>query len=90
MENAIKHGLMPKPEGGTICLRTWQEGKLAYIEITDDGVGFDPQTLRMKKTVGLKNVRFRIQQMPGGKLEIESIPGKGTKVTIIIPCKEVK
>lgn len=90
VENAIKHGLLPKPEGGTICLRTWQEGKLVYIEITDDGVGFDPQTLCIKKTVGLKNVRFRIQQMPGGKLEIESIPGKGTKVTIVIPCKEVK
>jgi len=90
VENAIKHGLMPKPEGGTICLRTWQEGKLAYIEITDNGVGFDPQTVRTEKTVGLKNVRFRIQQMPGGKLEIESIPGKGTKVTIVIPCKEVK
>lgn len=84
-ENAIKHGLMPKPGGGTIKIRTLEETDRILIYISDDGVGFDPADLESKGAVGLSNVRFRLQYMVGGQLQIESAPGQGTTVTISIP-----
>ena len=52
----------------------------------DDGVGFDTENLREdKKHIGIRNIRDRLAVMVGGKLEIESTPGIGTKVRITIP-----
>lgn len=85
VENAIKHGLTPKPQGGTVVLRTWKEEKNVFISIEDDGIGFDPETVDVTKSVGLENVRLRLHHMVGGSLQIESVPGHGTIVTIRIP-----
>lgn len=89
IENSIRHGLFPKTDGGIIILQTKEEGECVYITITDDGVGFSPEQVREEKkdSVGLANVRFRLQYMVDGKVDIESSQGKGTKVTIMIPCK---
>lgn len=89
VENAIRHGLFPKTDGGTIDLQTKTDGKCIYITITDDGVGFssDQEDGEKKESVGLSNVRFRLQYMVNGRMDIESSLGKGTRVTIIIPCK---
>lgn len=91
VENAIKHGLMPKTHGGTIVLRTWQEGATVLISICDDGIGFRPNHLERldgNQSVGLKNVRFRLETMVKGSMDIESTPGKGTTVIIRIPREE--
>lgn len=85
VENSIKYGLLPKPAGGTVELHTYREGGNVVITITDDGIGFEPENLEKEGSVGLKNVRFRLMQMADGQLEIESSPGKGTKVTMSIP-----
>ena len=45
IENAIKHGVCKKPEGGTVWLRSYTEGNFNVVEIEDDGVGFDPKIL---------------------------------------------
>lgn len=87
VENAIKHGLLPKPSGGTVLLRTWREGENVLITIQDDGVGFDDSMACDETSVGLNNVRFRLEHIMKGKMEIVSVPGKGTTVTIFIPCK---
>lgn len=91
VENAIRHGLFPKVDGGTITLHTRTDGECIYITITDDGFGFSSEQEKVEKqaSVGLANVRFRLQYMVNGRLDIESSPGKGTKVTISIPCKSV-
>jgi sensor histidine kinase YesM len=86
-ENAIKHGLLPKPKGGTITLRTERIGKNYRITIKDDGIGFDLHAPDDPLSVGLENVRVRLHHA-GGKMKIESAPGKGTTVTFTIPCKE--
>ncbi|MCI5953639.1 MAG: hypothetical protein MRZ49_03500 [Lachnospiraceae bacterium] len=39
----------------------------------------------MAEAVGIKNVRFRLENMVDGSLSVESSPGKGTRVTIHIP-----
>ena len=88
VENAIKHGMLPKKSGGTIELHTKKEKGNIIITITDDGVGFDTQNMKKEGSVGLDNVRFRLIHMVNGRLDIESSEGKGTKVTITIPCKE--
>lgn len=88
VENAIKHGLLPKPSGGIITLHTWENEDSIQISIQDDGVGFDRKALEKKETVGLNNVRARLQYIMQGSLEIESNPGCGTTVTISIPKEE--
>ena len=52
----------------------------------DNGIGFDTnKLLDDKKHIGIRNIRDRLKVMVGGKLEIESTPGVGTKVLITIP-----
>ena len=88
VENSIKYGIKPKPEGGTVTLRTWAEEKRIRISVEDDGVGFDVDKEPSSGSVGIKNVRFRLEQMMHGQLDIQSVPGKGTTVTISIPREE--
>ena len=89
VENAIKHGLMKLPKGGTIHVVSWETDTDYCISVTDDGVGFDTSALLdERKHVGLRNIRERLKVMVNGTLEIESAPGAGTKVSITIP-KEV-
>ena len=95
VENAIRHGVYPKgEEGGTVTLKTRQEGDRILIIVEDDGVGFDVEefreSLRSGKTdsAGLKNISFRLDRMLQASLDIESRNGEGTKVTISIPKGE--
>ena len=88
VENAIKHGLTPKSNGGTVRLRTWTVNDEVWIEIRDDGVGFNVDAVSSERSVGLKNVRFRLEQLMQGRMMINSTPGKGTVVTIAIPREE--
>lgn len=90
VENAIKHGLTPKAEGGTILLRTEQREDRILITIADDGVGFRTDAPVQKGSVGLSNVRFRLKQLAGGELKIESTPGRGTLVTLTLPLDRVR
>ena len=89
VENAVKHGLCKKDEGGTIWIRTEQKGDVIYITVTDDGVGFIPERVGTdgKPHIGISNVKNRLQNMCGGTLAIESCPGKGTTVMITLPQK---
>ena len=84
VENAIKHGLLEQDRSGMVILRTEREGEMVVITIVDDGVGFVPQEIKSKECVGIRNVRYRLENMAGGSLAIDSTPGEGTKVTIKI------
>lgn len=88
VENAIKHGLRKREEGGTIWLRTEQAGGEIIITIEDDGVGFDPKEPVREGAVGLENVRFRLRHMVNGRMTIRSEQGTGTTVEIVIPVSE--
>ena len=89
VENSIKYGIKPKPEGGTVTLRTWAEEKQICISVEDDGIGFDVDKMPSSGSVGIKNVRFRLEQIMHGQLDIQSVPGKGTTVTISIPREDI-
>lgn len=89
VENAIKHGISKKKGNGTIILRTFERGEQVVITVEDDGVGFDVEKVRTEnpegKSVGLKNIRFRLEHLVNGTLDITSRMGVGTTVTITIP-----
>ena len=90
VENAIKHGLMKLPRGGTIHVVSYETDTAYCISVEDDGVGFDTGVLiDDRKHVGLRNIRERLKVMVNGTLEIESTVGVGTKVLVTIP-KEVR
>ena len=86
IENAIKHGLEPKIEGGTILVRARVDGAILVVDVCDDGVGID---LHADEGVGLANIRERLQLLYGGQAElvIEAPPGGGACASVRIPYK---
>ena len=87
VENAVKHGVCKRPEGGTVTIRTRELPNQTVVVIQDDGVGFDPNAPYDdgREHVGIRNVRQRLWAMCNASLEVESTPGLGTTVTISIP-----
>ena len=86
VENAIKHGLEPKSEGGTLTVRAEvQHGKLA-VTVADTGVGFG-NAATAGTGVGLANIRERLQLLYGGKASmlVAANTPSGTVVTLTVP-----
>lgn len=99
VENAIIHGIDPGRGNGIIVLEGRTEGDMLVIDVIDNGSGMDEataQSLLLKETkgkmtgIGIYNVNRRIKLVFGEKygLDIESIEGKGTKVSIRLPKRE--
>lgn len=87
VENSIKHGIVPKKGDGTIVLKTYEDDNRVYIKIIDDGVGYDTEKASREGSVGMKNIRFRLQYFMNGKMSIRSAQGKGTETIIELPKK---
>ena len=85
VENAVKHGILKRAEGGTVKVRVYETDSSYFVSVKDNGVGFDIIELEQKNHVGLRNIRSRLEAMCGGALHIESIIGVGTKITVEIP-----
>ncbi|MFT7775774.1 sensor histidine kinase [Roseateles sp.] len=88
VENAIKHGLEPKAEGGTLKVKAEiVHGKLA-VTVADTGLGFG-RAATSGTGVGLANIRERLQLLHGSKASVtvtENQPS-GTVVTITVPYR---
>ena len=84
VENAIKHGILKKVEGGTILFKTYETSDAYVVEVKDDGVGFDVNDTKLGENLhfGISNIKHRLQTMCDGKLEISSEINKGTKAVI--------
>lgn len=54
--------------------------------LKDNGVGFDPEQARSRQGYGLQSMRDRIQTL-GGRLSIQTAPGKGTRISFSVPLK---
>ena len=91
VENAIKHGLMKLPRGGTIRVVSYETDTDYCVTVEDDGAGFDTSVLLDERNhLGIRNIRGRLEAMVNGTLEIESTVGVGTKVLIKIPKEAEK
>ncbi len=91
VENAIKHGLEPKPEGGSLRLKAEiVHGKL-QVTVADTGLGFG-KAATAGTGVGLANIRERLQLLYGPKatLTVAENQPSGTVVTITVPYKTVE
>ena len=85
VENAIKHGVLKKLEGGTVTLRTLEVSEAYIVEIIDDGVGFNMADVDFSSNIhfGLNNIRYRLNTMCRADVVVESEVGKGTKIRVI-------
>jgi two-component system LytT family sensor kinase len=93
VENAVRHGLEGRAEGGTIAISARDRGAECLISIEDDGAGNDPAVIRRSLSgepgdhVGLANVDERLRTAFGDDhgLVVETGPNAGTKVTLRVP-----
>ncbi|HHY72019.1 MAG TPA: response regulator [Bacillus bacterium] len=93
VENAIRHGIGEKLEGGTVIIKVFIEESAYFIEVEDDGVGMKKEQLQTlfnrdansNNGVGLENINRRLKYEYNSKLEVQSEFGKGTKITLRIP-----
>lgn len=84
VENAVKHGILKKLEGGVISISTHESPDAYYVEIKDNGVGFDPMAIKPGSGVhiGIDNVKNRLTTMCHADLIIHSEINVGTTVLI--------
>jgi two-component sensor histidine kinase len=86
VENAIRHGIAPRPAGGTVTLTIRAERDRVRIDIDDDGPGFrDGGAERL----GLRNTRARLEQLYGRSQQLvigQSALG-GASVNIMLPLR---
>ena len=92
VENAVKHGVWQRREGGTVRVSSAETDSAWVITVADDGVGFDPADPPAPAVrghgIGMKYAAERIRTMAGGSVRVESQPDRGTTVTIEIPKGE--
>ncbi|MFY9531621.1 MAG: histidine kinase [Candidatus Acidiferrales bacterium] len=89
VENAIKHGLATKLEGGEIHVRTRRQNGCLMIEVEDNGIGIAEDRLAMVYDggIGISNVHERLRLLYGDqfRMDIRSQEGRGTQIHIEIP-----
>lgn len=87
VENAVNHGISDLPVGGLVTISTEEKRDYYEIRVSDNGVGFDPETVPEdgRSHLGIMNVRSRLNIMCHGTLDIKSAPGDGTVAIIQIP-----
>jgi two-component system sensor histidine kinase LytS len=103
VENALRHGILPKEEGGEITMGAYKDNGFVKIFVRDNGIGMTGEqidSLFSNKNerlghhrglgIALKNVNARLVALygPEHSLSIESTQGKGTTVSFKIPLTE--
>ncbi len=85
--NVVKHAQTDRA-----CVEVSQMERGVQVVVSDEGVGFDPGELDLSRTsargFGLSSVSERLEVM-GGMLHIDAAPGRGTRVTVRVPCQRV-
>ena len=82
VENAILHGIKPKPGRGIVTVRLTEDEYHWHVCVHDNGMGFDPGAQDKQDSIGLPNVRKRISRFRGCSIDIDSQVGKGTTITL--------
>lgn len=99
VENALKHGILPREEGGAVTISAHRENGKVRISVKDNGVGIAPEQIASLFAAGarndpqkgtgiaLKNVNARLVALYGSEnaLEVKSAPGEGTTVSFTVP-----
>jgi sensor histidine kinase YesM len=92
VENAIKHGIGPRPTPGQITVRARRNGALLELDVQDNGVGLSAARLTdFNRGVGLSNTRSRLDHLYGSlhRFEFRQPAEGGLLVCIAIPMAEL-
>jgi len=86
VENAIHHGIAPRPEGGAIEIRAHRENGQLHLSVADDGLGSDSIP---RERIGLANTRARLEQLYGSEqsLSFSTMQRGGFRVDMVIPYR---
>jgi two-component system sensor histidine kinase YesM len=98
IENAFYHGIKPTRRKGTISINAYEQNKILFLEVKDDGKGIAPDKLKElqkdlkeeiplnEEHIGLMNIYSRLHFLYGemAELKIESDGYSGTQVTLIL------
>jgi Histidine kinase/Histidine kinase-, DNA gyrase B-, and HSP90-like ATPase len=89
VENAVRHGLAPRREGGTIRLTTRVQDAGLMIEVSDDGTGADPDAWRNAAGLGLKAVsrQLKARFADACDLEVSTAARAGFTVRLRFPAR---
>jgi sensor histidine kinase YesM len=84
VENAIRHGLEPKIDGGEISILAQEKEDILRLAVSDTGVGFDEKSV---SGIGLSNIRERLQTLfeGRGRLVLEENAPSGLKAILEVP-----
>jgi signal transduction histidine kinase len=92
VENAVRHGLMKKNEGGWVKIGVYRAAQDVCVVVEDNGVGLPEELLtgfprgrHSLNGVGLINIHRRLQVAYGRGLTLELRQGGGSKVSFTIP-----
>ena len=86
VENAIKHGLEPKVEGGRVRISAQRSGELMVLTVADNGLGFSDHADSSGAGVGLANLRERLAVLYDGQATLTvADAAPGTVITITAP-----
>ncbi len=93
VENAIRHGVQPKKDGGTVRLSAMEKDGYACFEISDDGIGIESERIQTllsgkddREGVGMINIHKRLIRYYGEGLNVSS--GGGTSVSFRVPLQK--
>lgn len=80
LRNVSKHA-----HASTVVVRLHQVRRTLYVEVIDDGVGFDPTLDGPEGHFGLRLIRQTVADAEG-RMSVDSVPGKGTRITAELPA----
>jgi two-component system LytT family sensor kinase len=88
LENAVKHGVLQRDDGGTVTISVTRDGSVLRLTVTDDGPGLDA-TRETRHGVGLANTAARLTELYGAnsRFELASMNGCGVSAAIEIPFR---
>ena len=86
VENAVRHGVMPRAEGGRITIAARARGDRLELIVEDDGIGMREG---QAEGVGLSNTRERLRTLygDGSSLAIRAPASGGTLVVVTVPLR---
>jgi len=86
VENAVKHGIGPRPEGGSIAIIARRAGDDVEVAVEDDGAGFGDT---VGSGIGLANVRERLSALHGARatLQLTGRVPHGVRASVLVPWR---
>jgi len=89
VENAIKHGVVPRPTGGRVAVSVRKRNDELRLEVSDDGPGLGASSPAGRNGVGLHNTRVRLEKLYGERhrFELERASPRGLSVVLTLPFR---